>query len=802
MRAERRIKRLLQERVIILDGAMGTELQKRGLPPGMAPEIWCLDHASVLRDIHRSYRQAGADMIYTATFGANRCKLSSYLQATAVGEINRRLVEIAREAGGEALIAGDIGPTGRFVAPFGDLDFEEAIDIYKEQVAGLLAGGVDLFVIETMMDIQEARAALLAVKESGDYFTLVTMTFEKDGRTLNGTDAVTALITLQSLGADAVGCNCSLGPDGMVNLIAAMKPNATVPLVAKPNAGMPKLKGERTVFDLGAREFALYGERLLEAGANFIGGCCGTTPEHIRILKERIGNRKPIAPLRKSLPAVSSARGYYIFQEQAPLSIIGERLNPTGKKALQEELLAGRTSLIRKMAREQEELGAAMLDVNVGVPGLDEAKAIKDIISILSVTTALPLVIDSSSPETIEAALRFYPGRMLINSISGETAKLTQLLPLAAKYGAMFILLPVGEGELPKTWQKRATVVREIFRKARSFGFTKDDIIVDGLVMTVASDSAAAVETLKTIAWCREVFRAKTVLGISNVSFGMPERRWLNATFLAMAQAMGLTTVIANPASEELMHVKAAGDLLMNRDRNASFYLARFASMPKQKSRGAVAPAQKVALAVEEGDREGIITAINEALQSGFTARDLVDQVMIPAIVKVGDLFEKKTYFLPQLMASAEAMKIGLSFLEPKLLEKDVPEAKGVIILATVKGDIHDIGKNIVALMLKNHGYKVIDLGKDVANEEIIAAIKQYKPHVVGLSALMTTTMVRMKEVIELATQEGLKCSFIVGGAVLSKAYASSIGAHYAKDGVEAVKVVTALIKGGINEGN
>ncbi|MDP2269021.1 MAG: cobalamin-dependent protein, partial [Deltaproteobacteria bacterium] len=433
--------------------------------------------------------------------------------------------------------------------------------------------------------------------------------------------------------------------------------------------------------------------------------------------------------------------------------------------------------------------------------GLDEVKAVREILDLLAVTTSIPLVIDSSRAETIAAALRRYPGRALINSIPGEKGKMDRLLPLAAKYGAMFIMLPLTEQEIPATFERRRDVVKDIFRAARKFGFTKDDFIVDGLVMTVASDAKAAIETLKTIAWCTERFQCRTLLGLSNVSFGMPERQWVNAAFLAMGQALGLTLAIANPGSAEIMNIKMAGDLLLNKDRDAAAYIARFSRPAPAQQDGKQAPADaspaaRVARAVTEGDREDIAARVEEALLAGVEAKNLVDEFLIPAIVRVGELYDKKVYFLPQLIASAEAMKLALAILEPRLgVGSAAAVPKGTIILATVMGDIHDIGKNIVALMLRNHGYQVVDLGKNVPTEAVVAAIKKHQPQAVGLSALMTTTMVNMQAVIDLAAREQLHCPFVVGGAVVTKAYASSLGAAYAKDGVEAVRVVEGLIK-------
>ncbi len=799
MNPKRKIISLLNKRVLILDGATGTELQRRLMPAGVCPEVWCLQNPKTIQRVHTAYQNAGSDIIYTGTFGANRMKVGQY-GVKNVTDINKELALLARSAvGNKVLIAGDISSTGHFVEPFGDLMFEEAVDIFKEQTRGLLEGGVDLFVIETMMDIQEARAALIAVKEITDHFTMVTMTFETNGYTLSGTDPVTALITLQSLGADAVGCNCSTGPDAMVNFITAMKPYATVPLVAKPNAGMPRLKGKDTVFDMGPADFASFGKQFAASGVNLIGGCCGTTPEHIKALKKEVGNLPVIAPARKSLSAVSSARGFKIFDLGSPLFIVGERINPTGKKALQQELLEGKMAIVRQMAKDQEKEGADLLDVNVGVHGINEIDAMKKALQLLSASTDLPLVIDSPNMETIKEALRIYPGRALINSISGEKEKMKKLLPVAGKYGAMFILLPVTANEIPESAERRKEIIKDVYKAARGHGFTKDDIVADGLVMTVASNPQAASEALKTVAWCMKSFKMRTILGLSNVSFGLPGRKWMNTAFLAMAVSSGLTMAIANPTDREFMSVKMAADVLTEKDQGAALHIRHFSEQPATdkaaSSVGKTSPIQTLYEAILEGDREDITSIVDTAIASGADPARLVDDIMIPAMTRVGVLFDQRKYFLPQLMASAEAMKAALGRLEP-LIRREADEAGiEVIILATVKGDIHDIGKNIIALMLRNHGYKIVDLGKDVQTEVIIEAIRKTKPDVIGLSALMTTTMVNMKEVIDLAKSEGYSYPFIVGGAVVTKAFAASIGASYAKDGVEAVRVVEQLVK-------
>ncbi|MBU0693976.1 MAG: homocysteine S-methyltransferase family protein [Candidatus Omnitrophica bacterium] len=788
--------KLLNNRVLVLDGATGTQLQKRGMPSGVSPEVWCLRNPKVISAIHADYQKAGAEIVYTSTFGANRIKLKFYGNYN-VGKVNKDLALIAKKAvKNKALVAGGIGPTGKFVEPFGPLKFEEAVEIFKEQAKGLLLAGVDLFIIETMMDIQEARAALIAVKELTDKFTMVTMTYELDGRTLNGTDPLTALNTLQSLGADAVGCNCSAGPGQMVKFIKAMKPYAKVPLIAKPNAGMPKLVKGKISFDMGPEKFASFAKELVSAGASLLGGCCGTTPEHIRKVKREVSGLKPVALSKKSVGLLSSARRSVILKGRKSLTIIGEAINPTGKKILQKELRQGKTSFIRYLAKEQEKAGASLLDVNVGIAGIDEVKTLKRIINMLAVNSSLPLVIDSSRGEAIETALRVYPGRALINSISGQKNKLKKLLSLAAKYGAMFILLPLEGKSLPKSFQERKKIILDILKEAKKIGFSKDDIIVDAMTLAVSSHPKAALETLKTIDWVSNNVKCNSVVGLSNISFGLPKRNIINAAFLALAKKKGLSLAIANPSKLKVRYSKLAESLLLGKDKDAKAFLAYFSKAPKEKKevKISLSAEEKVFQAIIEGNREDVKEFTREAVSFDCKASEFVRKVMIPAINKVGDLFDKKEYFLPQLIASAETMKLALLELQPYLKEDDLKRGKKtVVFLATVKGDIHDIGKNIVALMLKNYGFDVVDLGKDVSAERIIKEIKRQKFSIVGLSSLMTTTMVNMKEVIDEAKRQGLNCRFIVGGAVVTRSFARSIGAEYANDSIEAVRVAKKL---------
>jgi len=792
----------LKENIMILDGATGTELQKRGMPKGVCPEKWVVENPDVIIDVQREYVNAGSNAVYTCTFGGNRMKLEEFGLQDKTVEINAQLARISRKAVGDnAFVVGDLAPTGKFVRPFGDMPFETCVEVYKEQVKGLLEGGVDFFVIETMMDIQEARAALIAVKESCDLPVCVSMTFDETGKTLMGTDPITALITLQSLGADAVGCNCSTGPKDMLKIIKAMKPYALVPLLAKPNAGLPKLIDGKTVFDMGVEEYGTYVEEFVKSGVNLLGGCCGTSPLYIKEIKKNLKGLKPIKLEPEKVSAVTSARSTVFLGSNQPAVVVGERINPTGKKKLQEELREGKTSEVRRFAVEQIEKGAKVLDVNVGMPGIDEKETMVKVVELLVPMVDAPLCLDSSSPEVLEAALRIYPGRALINSISAEKVKIEKLLPIAAKYGAMFILLPLSDEGVPSTAEERYDVINRVYEEAVKYGYEKKDIVVDGLVMTVSSDQKAALETLKVIDWCTNNFKCNTILGLSNVSFGLPERNWVNSAFLAMAMGRGLTMAILNPSSDTLMSIKMAGDVLTAKDKNSLNYIEYFGSTPKEKTaqtpKAELGVTERVYGAVVGGDRENIKSYIEAALKEGFEPSYLVDKCLIPAINHVGDLYDKKEYFLPQLIQSAETMKEAFGFVEPMLKKEGFEEkVKARIVIATVKGDIHDIGKNIVALMLKNYGFKVYDLGKDVSAEEIIKAAKEKGAKIIGLSALMTTTMMEMKTVIELAKKEGLTAKFMVGGAVVTESFAKEIGADgYSEDAYSAVKLANKLLE-------
>lgn len=796
--------KFLNDNIMILDGATGTHLQEKGLPRGVCPEKWVLENPQVIIELQKQYIDAGSNVVYACTFGCNRIKLSEYGLENELESMNRELVRLSKEAVGDrGWVAGDLAPTGEQIYPIGKYTFEDMVNVYKEQAKVLVEAGVDLFVIETMMNIWETRAAVIAVRETCDLPIMVSMTYESNGYTLNGTDPVSALITLQNLGADAVGCNCSTGPDDMVEIIELMKPYAKVPLLVKPNAGLPKFINGNTVFDMEAEEFSNCAIDLVKAGANIIGGCCGTTPKYIKKVKEKIADCS-IVPWHENQGSIlSSERMTVEINHNTPTTIIGERINPTGKKKLQEQLRNNNLDYVLQLATEQVEKGAQILDVNVGMNGIDEKEMMVKVVELLSTSIKVPLCIDSSEIEAIEAALRIYPGRALVNSISLEQHKIEKLLPIAAKYGAMFILLPLSDKGLPENIEEKHEIIEEIYAHAKKYHYQKEDIVVDGLVTTVASNPNAAVETLSTIEWCTNDFGVATVMGLSNISFGLPERKLVNTAFLAMSIGKGLTMAIANPSDELFMNIKLASDVLTVKDKDSKNYISAF---NKQKSVGEVNDKSSVQeeknnehiiyKAILNGEKETILNHIKEAINNGESTQVIVEEYLIKGITKVGELFEKQVYFLPQLIMSAEAMKVAMEYLEP-LLNKDESNVKDKvkIVIATVKGDIHDIGKNLVALMLKNYGFEVIDLGKDVEAETIVNRAKEENADIIALSALMTTTMQEMKTVVNLVKEEGLNVKVMIGGAVITENYAEEIGADgYSEDANEAVKLAKKLV--------
>lgn len=809
-------RELVKKGPVLLDGATGTNLQKAGMPVGVCPEQWILENSEVLIDLQKQYVEAGTDILFAPTFTASRIKLKEYGLEDHLEEMNRKLVALSKEAakGTNALVAGDLTMTGEQFYPLGDLMFEDLVDVYKEQAKIIAEAGADLFVVETMMSLQECRAAVLAIREVCDLPVMVSLTYNEDGRTLYGTDPVTAVVVMQSLGADAVGMNCSTGPEAMLEPIAKMAEYAAIPLLAKPNAGMPELIDGQTVFNVEPEEFAEVGKKLVEEGAAIIGGCCGTTPEHIRALKEAVKGIPVKAPLQTKRRMLTSERKSVEITLDGRFMVIGERINPTGKKKLQAELKEGSLNLVRTMALEQEENGASILDINMGMNGIDEKEMMLRTIYEVTSTVDCPLCIDSSHVDIIEAALRIYPGRALINSISLEKEKFEKLLPIAKKYGAMFILLPLSDEGLPKDSAEKHGIIRTIMDEAVRIGMAKEDIIVDGLVATIGANPNAALECFETFSYCKNELELPTACGLSNISFGLPERTYVNTAFLTMAIANGLTMAIANPSQELLMNAAFASDMLLNKKESDIRYIERmnflsekYAGMERvmvQKTPAGTSAAggetrkestgSGVFQAVLKGNKEHVLEEVKKMLDGGAKPDEIINEHLIAAINEVGELFDKKKYFLPQLISSANTMKLAIEYLEP-MLERSNTEAMATIVVATVEGDIHDIGKNLVVLMLKNYGYHVIDLGKDVPADVIVDTAMNEGAKVIGLSALMTTTMMRMKDVVELAKEKGCTAKIVIGGAAITESFSDEIGADgYSKDAAECVKLVERLL--------
>ncbi|MEE0152003.1 MAG: homocysteine S-methyltransferase family protein [Acetatifactor sp.] len=826
--------------ILYLDGATGSNLVKAGMPSGVCPEQWILEHRDVMLKLQKDYVQAGTNILYAPTFTANRIKLSEYHLEKNMSAMIHELVAISREAatsspGHTVLVAGDLTMTGEQLKPMGKMELEDLIDIYKEQILSMVDAGVDLLVVETMMSLAETRAALIAAKEVCDLPVIATLTFEADGRTLFGTDAKTAAIVLESLGASAIGANCSTGPAQMESIISDMVTHTRIPVIAKPNAGLPFLdENGNTCYNMEAEEFAEEMDILVNAGAAILGGCCGTTPEFIRQIHDRFGTEAKATAARRpeGIRYLTSERITHSFGLEDGFFVVGERINPTGKKALQAQLKEGSFEKVIQFAEEQEACGAKVLDINMGMSGIDEKASMLRALEEVSGVTNLPLSLDSSYVEVLEAALRHYPGRALVNSVSLETEKFEKLLPIVAKYGAMFILLPLSDAGLPKDIDEKKEIIHKIYDRATSLGMSKEDIVVDGLVATVGANPKAALETLETIRYCKANGFA-TICGLSNISFAMPERSFVNTAFLTLAIQAGLTMAIANPSQELLVSCALATDLLLNKEEAALRYIEYAGGVRERREEKEAELARKLSLlesqgaangqtsnagsvekaavekgpqinemqdklktAVLKGNRNGIVKITKEALESGEKPAELLNQVLLPAINQVGEYFDQGKYFLPQLIASAEAMKNSIEILEPLLQTGSAGEEMPIVVIATVEGDIHDIGKNLVALMLKNHGFHVIDLGKDVPQAKILETAREHHAEFIALSALMTTTMQRMREIVAAAKQEGITAKIIIGGAVITQEYADEIGADgYSKDAADAVKLAKSLME-------
>ena len=784
---------------MILDGGMGTMLQAKGLKLGEHPELAALDHPDWLLDIHRAYAEAGSQILCANTFGANREKLRR--TGRTVEEVIPPSIAIAKEAAaGRALVALDLGPVGQLLEPTGTLDFETAVDIFAQQVRCAVSAGADLVMIETMTDLQECRAALLAVKENSTLPVLVSMTYEERGRTFLGHAPACAALTLEGMGADAIGINCSLGPREMPALVEELTRWTTLPVSVKPNAGLPDPGGAG--YDITADQFAAAMAELTELGVKCYGGCCGTTPEYIAKLCKALEGRT-IREIPRTVPAAVCSPVQVVPIDR--VRVIGERINPTGKKRMKEALLRDDVDFMLSQALEQVQAGADILDVNVGLPEIDEGEMMVKVVKALQGVTDAPLQLDSTRPEVLEKALRVYCGKAIVNSVNGDRESLDAILPLVKKYGAAVLGLTLDKEGIPKTALDRADIARRILNRALNYGIRKEDVYIDCLTLTVSAEQAAASQTLEALERVKRELGLKTVLGVSNISFGLPARPLVNQSFLTMAMTKGLDLPIINPNLEAMMAAVRCYHLLMDIDTDAREYIAAYADADVSASITSRGDAPRFAAPAGERTLEQIVAAglkgeagpATRRLLETTDAMTVVDEILIPALDRVGADFEAGRVFLPQLIQAAGAAQAAFEVIRGQLSARPGGEGtrKGTIVLATVKGDIHDIGKNIVKVLLENYGYPVVDLGKDVEPAAVVEAAKKHSAPLVGLSALMTTTLGSMEETIRLLREEAVPCKVVVGGAVLTAAYAKRIGADfYAKDAKESVDVAREVI--------
>ena len=794
----------LRDRILVLDGAMGTLLQERGLAAGGCPEEMNLVRPEVVASIHRDYVEAGADIIVTNTFGGSRIKLAHYGLDAKVHEINARAVEVARAAAApETFVGASIGPTGRFLEPVGDAVFDDMVAVFGEQVRAFAAAGADLITLETFLDIRELRAAVVACKEFSRLPVMALMTFDEHGRTTLGTTPEAAAVTLDGLGVDVVGSNCGLGVDGISDILARMRTVTSLPLISQPNAGLPVLKGGRTLFPGTPEELVAFNRQLVDLGVRVFGGCCGTTPAHICRLKEDVAGRRALwtPPPRRTLVA-SRGRVVEIGRETG-CALIGERINPTGKKRYSQELREGKTAYIREEAAAQVAAGAHLLDVNCGAPGVDEAAAMERAVFALSGVTDAPLVLDSSNLQALEKGLKAADGKVLINSVSGEEKSLAAVLPLARRYGAAVIGLCLDGKGIPPTWQGRAAIAGRIVARAVAAGMPREDVIIDCLTMAVATEREGALQTLETLRRVRDDLGLNTVLGVSNISFGLPCRALISSAFFAMAVEAGLSAAIINPKEGRMMDAYRAAMVLLGKDLRAAGYVAAYQNQPSAAAVGPLTPEAPVAVrerlgrAVIQGDKEGIVALVEEALADGLSPLAISNEGLLPGLEEIGRRFGAQKVFLPQMMLAAETMQTAFARLKKEMKGKPAAASLGKVLMATVEGDIHDIGKNIVCTLLENHGFEVIDLGKNVPAQKILAAAQAHQVDVVGLSALMTTTLEKMEQTIRELKAQGVRVVTMVGGAVVTPDYAASIGADfYAADAVEAVAKLKICLAG------
>lgn len=799
-----KIKEFLQENIVYLDGGTGTLLQEAGLPLGELPERWNLSHAEVIRKIHREYFNAGSNVVCTNTFGANRLKFS----ASELDEIVRAAVENARAAADSAVakqekfVALDIGPTGKLLKPYGDFDFEEAVRVFAETVKLGVKYGVDLVFIETMGDSLETKAAVLAAKENSNLPVFVSCAYGADGKLMTGADPSAMVAMLEGLGVDALGVNCSVGPAQMREVVQELLKRSSLPVLVKPNAGLPIADGEKTRYDIDEKAFAELVAEFVKSGARLVGGCCGTTPAYISALVEATKGIKPLPITDKRITCVSSYTHAVDFS--VPV-LIGERINPTGKKRFKQALIEKDTGYILGEGIAQQEKGAHILDVNVGLPDIDEKTELPRYIEALQAVIDLPLQIDTADPVAMEHAMRRYNGKPLVNSVNGKQESMSAVFPLVKKYGGVVVALTLDEKGIPDTAEGRVEIAKKILAEAEKYGIAKKDIIVDPLAMTVSADKNAAQITLQALREIKTQLGVHTSLGVSNVSFGLPVREVVNATFFALALENGLSAAILNPNSAEMLKMYYAYLALTAQDENCTEYI-RFATQTLPTfSPATVAPTAletqtqgetPLQTAIVKGLKELASTACQDGLKTS-SALNIVEKEIVPALDRVGKAYEEKRAYLPQLLMSAEAAKAAFEQIRLQLLKTgEKTEKKCKIVLATVQGDIHDIGKNIVGTLLENYGFEVIDLGRDVAPEKIVATAEETGAPLVGLSALMTTTVPSMAETIALLRKRAPRVKILVGGAVLTEDYAKKLGADgYGKDGMASVRFAESLYK-------
>ncbi len=790
----------LKRGVVLFDGAAGTLFQQQGLEPGKPPEILQMENYELVVDVHTQYTEAGAEIMTTNSFGGNEVKLAESGLEKHFEEINRNAVRAARAAG-DVFVAGDIGPTGKFIEPVGDLSWKRAVELFARQAKIFDEEGADLFVIETMSDIKEIKAAIVGIRSVSELPIVAMMTFEESGRTTLGTPPEVAAVVLDALGVEVIGANCSVGPEGIYQWIESMRKVTSAGLVAQPNAGLPTIEDGETVFPLGPEGMAEWVEKFLDMGCIILGSCCGSTPEHTRAIVaelDRLGRdwRRPEDPL-PGVTRLASRTKVALIGPGRPVASIGERINPTGKREFSDKLKSGDLTGVKDEARLQEAEGVDMLDINVGVPGVNEPELLERVVGAVEASSSLPVVLDSSDPEAVEAGLMACSGKPLINSVKGEKKSLKRILPLARMYGAAVLGLCTDEKGVPRTAKERIKIGKRIVKAARKAGLPDEDVLLDPVTVPAGTDSRQPPEALEAVRYFRDKMGVNTLQGVSNVSFGLPRRGVLNAAYQAMAVEAGLNATFVNPLDSQSMAIFHASRVLAGQDPAARGYIefvtARGEAAEKAGRKEAVPEEgaswqERLRAAVINGDSERTTKIVEGVLAEEVAPMEISEGAMIPAITEVGRLYETGEIFLPNLMLSAEAMQAGMELVNEAFeAKKEVVEPRGVMVLATVEGDIHDIGKNIVSTVLRSNGWKIIDLGRSVKGKDILKEAESSGADLVGLSALMTTTVVKMPEVIALLHQKNIPV--MVGGAVLTGEYASEIGADfYGKDAMAALR--------------